>query len=131
MSNLAELARKLKEVADRKANLEEQLKAVNIEWDLIRKFLIPEAMAAIDPELTKISISGLGTLYLRTDIYAGIQDQASAFVWLQENGYGDLIRYQVHPSTLKAFLKEQTKNGVEIPECFKCEAYTYAVINKS
>ena len=129
-ANLADLARQMKEIGKRKDELEEQLKSVNKEWDEIRKVKIPEAMAAIDPDLSKVSIAGLGTVYLRTDIYAGIRDKDIAFQWLEWNGYQDLIQPQIHPSTLKAWMKEQLKEGIDLPECFKFEAYSYAVILK-
>lgn len=127
---LAELVRQMKEAGNLKHDLEEQLKDANKIFDQLRKIAIPEAMAAIDPDLRQIQIKGFGTLYLRVDLYAGLKDKDQAYQWLTENGYADLIQPQIHPSTLKAWMREQVVDGVTLPDCFKYEPYSYAVITK-
>lgn len=129
-TSLADLARRMKELGHQKDALEEQLKVVYKEWDHLRRNTILDAMAAIDPDLSKLSIAGVGTVYVRADLYTGMRDKEVALQWLEDNGYHDLIQPQVNPSTLKAWMKEQIREGVKLPDCFKCDPYSYAVIIK-
>lgn len=127
---LAGLVRKMKDLGDIKNDLEDQLKEVNKQWDLVRKVEIPEAMAAIDPGLKSLKIAGLGTVYLRADLYSGVVDKERAYQWLTDNGFQDLIQPQVFPSTLKAWMREQLEEGTDLPDCFKVDPYVFAVITK-
>jgi hypothetical protein len=121
-------------MAEVKRNLDEQ-KAVcsdlQKEFDELRKVKLPEAME--EAGLEKVTVTGLGTVGLRTDAYASIKSgfQAAAYQWLADNGHEDLVKEYVQPSTLKAFLKEQHANGESLPEeLFSFNPYTYASITK-
>ena len=51
---------------------------------------------------------------------------------MKDNGFGDLIKDFVHSSTLKAFLKEQFREGEDLPEeIFSFLPYSYVAITKS
>jgi hypothetical protein len=54
------------------------------------------------------------------------KDQEPAvFDWLRDQGYGDVIKPAVHPSTLKATIKSILEEGGEIiPEIFLIEKQT-------
>jgi hypothetical protein len=102
------------------------------EFDSIRKFELPEAMEAEGMESTRLP--NIGTVSMRTDAYAGIKGgcQDEAYQWLRDNGFGDLIKDFVHSSTLKAFLKEQFREGEQPPESmFSFSPYSYVAITKS
>ena len=102
------------------------------EFDDIRKFQLPEAMEAEGMESTRLP--DVGTVSMRTDAYASIKGgcQDEAYQWLRDNGYGDIIKDFVHSSTLKAFLKEQFREGQELPELlFSFSPYSYVAITKT
>lgn len=48
------------------------------------------------------------------------EHEPEAFQWLQDHGYGDIIKERtvinVHPSTLKAWAKERVESGDNIPD---------------
>jgi hypothetical protein len=102
------------------------------EFDDIRKIQLPEAMEAAGMESTRLP--NIGTISMRTDAYASIRggQQDEAYEWMKNNGFGDLIKDFVHSSTLKAFLKEQFREGEQLPEdIFTFSPYSYAAITKS
>ena len=51
--------------------------------------------------------------------------------WLSENGHGDLLVEHVHPSTLKAFCKEQVAEGAELPPTITTHPFLKAVLRKA
>ena len=102
------------------------------EFDDIRKVQLPEAMEAAGMESTRLP--NIGTVSMRTDAYASIRggQQEEANQWMRENGFGDLIKEFIHSSTLKAFLKEQFREGEHLPEeIFTFSPYSYVAITKS
>jgi len=102
------------------------------EFDDLRKVQLPEAMEAAGMESTRLP--NIGTVSIRTDAYASIRggQQDGAYQWMKDNGFGDLIKDFVHSSTLKAFLKEQFREGEDLPEeIFSFLPYSYVAITKS
>lgn len=101
-------------------------------YDHIRIKVLPNKME--DFGTTTMKITGVGRLTITADIYAGIVPGKTelAYNWLDENGHADLIKDYVHPSTLKAFLKEQLKAGEILPDdLFKITPFDRASITKS
>jgi len=128
LADLAEAMRSVKTALDA-AKIDQA--AIQKEFDLLRLKVIPEKMD--DEGMTSVKIKGIGRLTITGDMYAGIQKDMNkqAYQWLTDNGHGDLIKDFVHSSTLKAFLKEQIKNGEEIPDdLFKVTPFERASITK-
>jgi len=52
-------------------------------------------------------------------VHISEKNQESAYRWLADNGLGDIIRERtvvsVHPSTLKAVVRERLEQGLEVP----------------
>ena len=100
-------------------------------FDHLRQVTIPDEMDAAG--ISSANFPGIGRLTLTADLFAGIQpeQQQAAYLWLQENGHGDLIKDYVHPSTLKAFIKELMEGGEILPEAiFKATPYQRASVTK-
>lgn len=111
--------------------LDPVLKAINAEYDAIRKKVIPDLMQEL--EIRTVTYDGIGRIQLAGDVYASIpaDQQEAAFQWLREHNYGTLIKESVHSATLKAWAKEGLEQGRELPEgVFKVEPYTRASIVK-
>tara|TARA_R110000803_G_scaffold80259_3_gene146027 strand:+ start:331 stop:729 length:399 start_codon:yes stop_codon:yes gene_type:complete len=129
----------IKQLAEEMVNVRaklDQAKAVAAElqkeFDDLRKVQLPEAMEAAGMESTRLP--NIGTVSIRTDAYASIRggQQDGAYQWMKDNGFGDLIKDFVHSSTLKAFLKEQFREGEDLPEeIFSFLPYSYVAITKS
>lgn len=93
---------------------EEALKEANTRCEGVQGALA-NAMAVA--EVSNFTL-GPRQFYLRTDSYVSQRSGAGDQVmdWLREHGAGDLIKEAVHPSTLKAYIKELRDEGGEIPE---------------
>ena len=107
---LFDLADQLKARKDLKKELEEQVKAVSAEIDVLDKELSDAMALAECPNFTH---SG-STFYLNTRLFAspkgGMKEDMIAA--LKAHGYGDLVNETVNANTLASFCKEQiTQSG--------------------
>lgn len=59
------------------------------------------------------------TFYRREQFFANVkvQDKPEFFQWLRDHQMGDIIKEDIHPKTLTAFVKEQIEHENELPEC--------------
>lgn len=98
------------------ARLSEALKDVNSQWATCEAELL-QAMA--DEGLASMKIDGIGTLSTRTENYLSVtgEQKHGFYDYLKHSGNGGLLKEEVNPATLKAFLKqhveELTRQGVE------------------
>lgn len=130
MEDIINMARTMRMLQAEKEQLEETVKAINIQLDELRLRQIPEAMAEAD--LRTLTIEGVGRVQLAMDLYATIKDKEAGYIWLQESGFGGLIVPYVQPSTFKAAVKEALKAGQEFPEeLFNIQPFTRASIVKA
>jgi len=71
-----------------------------------------ESVALLDG--TKLTVKPFVAAHISKD------HEAEAFQWLEDHGYGDIIKERtvvnVHPSTLKAWAKERVESGDNIPD---------------
>lgn len=108
-----------------------EVSAIQKAFDTLRQVTIPDEMDAAG--ISSANFPGIGRLTLTADLFAGIQpeQQHAAYQWLVAKGHGDLIKDYVHPSTLKAFIKELLENGESLPEeLFKATPYQRASVTK-
>ena len=108
------LADQLKELKDRKKDLEAEAKAITAEIDRL-DLELSDAMA--EAECERFSHGG-NTFYLNTRLFAspaaGRKDDM--IIALKYNGYGDIVTETVNANALASFVKEQkTLNADEVP----------------
>ena len=120
------LADKLRQLRDRKADMEEELKALTAEIDATEKTLSDQMAEA---EVPKFSHSGM-TFYLKSRLFASPQAgrKEDLFTALRAHGYGDLITENVNANTLSSFCKEQIAQSGEaesLPEWLSEVVSTY------
>jgi len=128
--SLLQLAKEQQRLKGAIAELKAEESRLQKEFDHLRKHRIPEMMENMG--IQNVKLEGVGRVSLRGEIYASIVDKDLAYSWLQEHGHGDLIKPTVNASTLKAFLKEQMREGEVLPEeAFKSTPYMMAAITKS
>lgn len=127
------------EMRDLKAELDElgeKQKELKARYDYLRKEHLPELMdeaGLVDARgKASLSLASGHSLYLSSDMHVNVRssDRSKVYAWLKENGHGDLIVEYVHPSTLKAFTKEQLSAGREIGP-IEAQPYLKAVLRKS
>lgn len=147
LDDMAQLARALVEADEGVEQAEESLKRAKERARMLREETIPSAMQELGIEELKLDTGQ--KLSVKQEVYASIpaDKKGQAFTWLEDNGFGGLIKVgvsvdfgkgeidvandffeslcdsgydpnfdtSVHPSTLKAFLKEQIASGASIP----------------
>lgn len=131
------LAQTMAEVKDRMDILNDELKGLREMHDHIRKDELPDAMH----EAGMVAVTGKGSftlvdgrkVFLQADMHVHLlaADRIAFQDWLKANGHGDLIVPHVHPSTLKAFCKEQIAEGAELPEALTTHPFLKAVLRKA
>lgn len=148
LTRITQMAHDLRVAQRRVSQAEAALELANKAVAQLAEFDIPEAMLAVG--MSQIRLTDGSTLKVEDKIFAQIsQDRtAEAHGWLNENGFGNLIKREfkivfgrdqeewastfevkldtegvnydrkqaVHPSTLKAFVKQQLEDGTGIPE---------------
>ena len=130
-SKMIELAKEAGDLKEKKTDLEAKLKAVGQRLSQILDHELPEIME--DQEVPKFSVDGIGTIFLRTEVYSNVRkdDRETFYSWLRENGHEDLIVPWVFPATQKAFIKEQLNEGNPLPEFLDARFIQKATIRSS
>lgn len=127
----AELAREQFGVQRTKEYLEELLKLVNAEFDVIRIELLPTACE--NEGLEGFKLEGIGRISLTGDLYVKVPAGAmpDLVAWLKKNKLGDIAQLTVNSSTLKSFVKGRIEAGKPIPEVLNVQPFTRASITKA
>jgi len=130
--SIQDLAQAFVDVKAKLESMKSAQKLVQADYDMLRKVVIPDKMEALDIET--ITLSGLGRLSLRAEMYVGIKAglKDAALEWLTSNGHGSLIQDNINAQTLKAFIKEQISLGEPIPDSlFNISPFQMATLTKS
>lgn len=103
-TKILEHAKRFKELKAKSAEQDAALKETNKEWDECELQLL-EAM--IEEGVNSINIDGLGLYSMRTENYLSVNaaNKPVAYGYLKESGNGSLLKEEVNPRTLTAFLK--------------------------
>lgn len=112
MTDMFELADRLKELKERKAELAEETKANNAEIEQA-EFQLSQLMASTETQ----SFQRAGTLFYittKTYAYANKENKDELFKALRSEGYGSLITENVNANLLSAFVKEQMADNDDI-----------------
>ena len=112
MTDMFELADKLKELRERKTELAEETKANNAEIEQA-EFQLSQLMASTETQ----SFQRAGTLfYLTTKTYssANKEQKDELFEALRNEGYGSLITETINANSLSAFVKEQMSENDDV-----------------
>lgn len=114
--SLVDLVHAMSTMQGRKEVLEDQLKIVNKEFDFLRITKIPTKME--EDGVDRINVTGIGRVSLTADMHVSVKadQKPEFFVWLRDNGRGDLLQENINPSTLKAAVKKMFREGEEVPD---------------
>lgn len=104
-AGILELADKLKELREKKKDLDDQVKANNAEIDSIEEQLV---QAMLQEEMQNFNRAGT-LFYLNTKVFASAipEKKADLYEALKENGFADVVVETVNSNTLSALVKEQ------------------------
>lgn len=129
-NGLLVLATRMRAIQARMDDMDIEWKALTKELDEIRLKLIPDLMN--EEGIRTVTFDGIGRVQLAADLYVSIiGNKEEAYEWMKDNGYGGVVVEYIHPSTLKATIKEGMKAGREFPEDkFKISPFSRASIVK-
>lgn len=129
-ARLVELAKRLRELKDRKEEITAELKLVDEELKDIQINKLPEMMSENDVE--KFTVEGCGSIHTEVKVYAYVkkEDEAKFHDWLRSEGHGDLVKAYVFPGTLSSFAREQIENGCDIPDFLKATKVPTAILRR-
>lgn len=98
------------------AEAEAVVKTMKSAFDDLRLKAIPGKLE--DMGLDNVKIKGVGRISVTTDAYVSVVSgkKEALFDWLKEHDQESLITEVVNSSTLKAWYKEQIKEGNEVPD---------------
>ena len=124
-------AKQLKTVKEKIDELKAHTTELQKEYDRLRFQELPDLM--VDSELEKLTVTDVGTLYLTDDIRAAVvtENKDDALTWLDDQGYGDLVKPNIAAASLKALIKDRLEKGEALPqELFKVDVFTRAALRK-
>lgn len=109
-----ELADRLKELRDQKAEAEESLKKINAQIDEV-DYRLSELMAQTETQnFTRAGTTFYLSSTTRASTVAGRKDDL--FAALREQGYGSLVTETVNANSLSSFVREQmAESGDALP----------------
>lgn len=112
-TSLIELARAFGDLQKKKVVLEEQLKDIHAEQDMIEEKLRSQME---NDEMTKFAIDGYGTFYLSTKFYPKVVgDPTQVIQWLDENGASTIAPRKVNLPSLREFCEERMEKDLPMP----------------
>lgn len=102
---IVELGRKFKELKEEHEKQSDILKQVGVRWDEAERDLL-EAM--VEEGVKSIEIAGLGRFTMRVTNYLSVNaaNKEGFYEYLKEAGHGGLLKLDVNPKTLTAFLSQ-------------------------
>lgn len=126
MNKLTELVKELNDVRSEKDMLEKRLTEVNKRKIELETKEIPQIME--DAEQSKVKIDGVGTIYLKADLYC--HPEGDIIEWLKENGHGSIVKETVHHGTLRSWANEQLDTGGTLPPNLKVQQFMKATLRR-
>lgn len=113
---LADLAKEVKPLIQKKAKLEKQAEELKSAIHAILVGVVPKMMEDEDTDLK--NIIGVGCFELSTEVFPYVPaDKLDQFYeYLRKGQNGALIKETIHPKTLQAFVKEALENGASVKD---------------
>lgn len=124
------ITRRTRFIKDKVAEIEEQKKLLEAEFDELMERKVPTLMEQYG--LDSIHIPEVGRLKLGEKIqaYCKVADQPTFFAWLRENKNGAMIKESIHHGTLCSWVKEQMINCEPLPDYLTVAAKTCGVFRR-
>jgi hypothetical protein len=113
--NMYDLAEQLKQLREKKKDVEQRVKDINTEIDKTEYALVQVMAETETQNFTRAGTMFSLTTKTRASAIAGHKDEL--FSALKENGFGDLVYETVNANSLSAFVKEQiAENQDTVPD---------------
>jgi deoxyribodipyrimidine photolyase len=111
-TRIVELTKKFSEIKAEHEELENKLKEAATKWSEIETELLS---AMIEEGVNSVDIDGLGRFSLRTRNYLSVNsaNKERFFEYLKETGNDHLLKLDVNPRTLTAFLNDHLESLIQ------------------
>lgn len=131
LNDLRALCAQMKELQNRKEEVEVGLSLINADLDNLRLKLIPEMMDQM--EVKNATFEGLGRVQLASDLYCSTKagQKENAMQWLRDCGYGEMIAETYNATSMKSLVRQLIVAGTEIPEFLNVTPFIRASIVKA
>jgi len=128
---LAEMVHELNVLKAQHAGMKTATAKVWKEVDELRFTYIVKKMEEM--EIDSAKIVGEGTISIRDEASCKTLNKFGLMDWFRDHDQADMIQEVINASTLKAFIREQIREGHEIPneELIDFSTYQVAVVTKS
>ena len=115
-SSISDLGTALRDLKSAYKAASDAKTALGAEIDFLAKNKMVEVMDEMG--VSSLNLKGIGRLSIRGDAYCSVVGgmKEDLFQWMRDNGFDSLISETVNSSTLKAFIKEQTIEGNDVPD---------------
>ena len=112
---VVKLGERMEELDGSITEKEEILKVIKAELEFIKTVLIPKKLEEEGLKNFRLA-SGRG-ITTSTDLYVSVlaDDKPTFMQWLRDSGQGGIIKEDVNPQTLKAFIKNRIENAEDYP----------------
>lgn len=137
VQSVVELGEEMQSIKDRIDRGKAFLSRLQERYDNLRKEVIPEKMR----EAGLVSQSGKGRftlpdgsmVYLQGDLQVHVpkSKREKFYAFLEERGEGDLISRTIPWQTLRAWAREQMRDGKDLPDMVEAHTYLVARVRKS
>lgn len=134
-----DLALAMKELAADIKKLEDSTKVLKAEFDLIRLVVVPERFA--EDSISSTNLTGIGRLGISADMHCStVKEKTEAFyAWMEDNGFGDMIKPGVNSSSLKSLVKslresedeDEQRQWIEIQDFLNILPFMRAALTKT
>jgi hypothetical protein len=113
--NYNELAIAVKELQAEHKAAKDIATAIYQKLEVLTTKIIPDKLA--EDGFRSVNLADGGRIQLSSQAYCSTREgmKPALFAWLQEHDFPELITEVVNASTLKAFIKEQTELGNDVP----------------
>ncbi len=129
LAQLAATIRKLRDDLDEKSAVKAEAQKL---YDQITISIVPERME--EEEVETMKVENVGRLQVKADIRCSCPagNRENLYKWLKEHGHEALVQSAVNSSSLKAFVKEQMKEGNDYPKTLlKIDPYSRATVTRA
>lgn len=117
IQDILDLAKVLEDLIEEEARLDAELSRIKERRKIVSEKLLPDAMSQIG--MTEFRMANGKRVLIKPDVYCSAPEARMTAItaWLTEHNMASIIKTKpsIHPSTLKAFVKERLAEDPQFP----------------
>ncbi len=113
--DLQDVSLKLRDAQVKKENLEAQIKLLNKDMEELETEIRRKWEPCLGADKAELMLDNGIVLLAKPTMNVGVEDNEAMTNWFLNNGYKDVMKYQIHNQTMKKIAKEEYEKGTVIP----------------